>query len=211
MFHVFLDECITLTHNSCLHYTEGTYLFLRPNVGIPSALYNRILTEHELSCMNKCKWTMTGPQAYVTEYPARYMTPKTGSPDYNLDRRGVWYSRKDEDGNDDNDVKILHIYRSEKVSRRGKHPVVLAPHAAKNKSERVSKPKKVTISVPKEDMSSLLAVPASKKHSRQNWSEAEDCQLRQLVEGFTSLNQRISWVQISSEMPGRNGKQCRGE
>ena len=172
-------------------------------MGIPSALSNRKLTEHELSSMNTCKWTMTGPQtSAVTEYPARYLTPKTGTPAYNVDTRGILYLRKDADGNDDTDVKILHIYRSEKVSRRGMHPVETEAHASKKKSERVSKPKKVKISVPKE---------SSKKFSRHAWSEAEDCQLRELAQGFTSLNQRIRWVKVSNEMIGRSGKQCRGE
>jgi len=195
-----------------LQYSEGTYLFLRPNVVIPPVLSNRKLTEHELSTsMRECKRTMTGPQA-VGGYPTRYMTPKVESHGYNADTRGVLYSRKDQDGNDDIDVKILHIYRSERVSRRGKHPVALPQDAQpkahySKKSGRLSKQKKVKISVPNED--SLQDLPGPKKHFRQAWSEVEDCQLRQLVEGFTSLNQRIKWVKVSNEIPGRSGKQCR--
>ena len=111
-----------------LLFAEGTYLFLRPNVRISSVLSNRKLTEHELSSMSECRWTMTGPNS-GTEYPARYMTPKTGSPGYNEETRGVLYSRKDQYGNDDIYAKILHVYRSVKVSRRGKQSAALPQDA----------------------------------------------------------------------------------
>ena len=201
-----------------LLFAEGTYLFLRPNVRISSVLSNRKLTDHELSSMSECRWTMTGPNS-GTEYPARYMTPKTGSLGYNEETRGVLYSRKDQYGNDDIYAKILHVYRSVKVSRRGKQSAALpqAPPAKvvdsngpKGKDKRLTKHKKVKFVLPDND-SILQAVPKSKTHFRQAWSDAEDCQLRQLVEGFTSLNQRIRWVEVSKNIPGRSGKQCRGE
>ena len=168
--------------------------------------------------MSECRWTMTGPNS-GTEYPARYMTPKTGSLGYNEETRGVLYSRKDQYGNDDIYAKILHVYRSVKVSRRGKQSAALpqAPPAKvvdsngpKGKDKRLTKHKKVKFALPDND-SILQAVPKSKTHFRQAWSDAEDCQLRQLVEGFTSLNQRIRWVEVSKNIPGRSGKQCRGE
>lgn len=140
---------------------------------------------------------MTGPHT-GTEYTTRYMTPKTGSHDYNVDTRGVLHSRNDQDGNDDIDVKILHIYRSRDAN------------STKKKSERLPKQKKVKILLPKDNFS-LQAAPKSKKQSRQAWSEAEDIQLRQLVEGFTSSNRRIRWPEVSTNIPGRSGKQCRGE
>lgn len=133
-----------------------------------------------------------------TEYTTRYMTPKTGRHDYNVDTRGVLHSRNDQDGNDDIDVKILHIYRSENAN------------STKKKSERPSKQKKVKILSPKDNFS-LQAAPKSKKQFRHPWSEAEDIQLRQLVEEFTSSNCRIRWPEVSTKIPGRSGKQCRGE
>ncbi len=134
---------------------------------------------------------MTGPNT-GNEYTTRYMTPKTGSHDYNVVTRGVLHSRNDQDGNEDLDVKILHIYRSKK------------------KSEKLPKQKKVKISLPKDNFS-LQAAPKSKKQSRQVWSEAEDAQLIQLVEEFTSSNRRIRWPEVSTNISGRSGKQCRGE
>mmetsp|Transcript_1534 Transcript_1534/g.2451 ORF Transcript_1534/g.2451 Transcript_1534/m.2451 type:complete len:600 (-) Transcript_1534:359-2158(-) len=178
-----------------LQYPEGTYLILRPNVRIPHALSNRKLTEHDLSSMCECRWTKNGPRK-GTEYTTRYLTPKTGSHDYNVDMRGVLHSRNDQDGNDYIDVKILHIYRSR--------------YGPKKKSERPPKQKKVKILVPEGNFS-LQVAPKSKKQSRQAWSEAEDIQLRQLVEGFISLNRRVRWQKVSTEMPGRSGTQCRGE
>ena len=145
--------------------------------------------------MCECRWSKSRPHK-GTEYTTRYMTPKTGSHDYNVDMRGVLHSRNDQDGNYHIDVKILHIYRSR--------------YGPKKKSERLPKQKKVKILVP-EDNFSLQVAPKSKKQSRQAWSEAEDIQLRQLVEGFISLNRRVRWQEISTEMPGRSGKQCRGE
>ena len=204
-------------------FAEGTYLFLRPNLRIPPVLSNRKLTEHDLSSMSECRWTMTGPNS-ANDYPARYMTPKTGSLGYNKETRGILYSRKDENGNDDIDAKILHVYRSEKVTRPGpgQRSVALpqdAPpakakvvdsHVFKKKDKRLSKQKKVKFALPEND-SILEAVPETKKHFRHAWSDAEDCELRQLVEGYTSLNQRIRWVEVSKNIPGRSGKQCRGE
>ncbi len=133
-----------------------------------------------------------------TEYTTRYMTPKTGRHDYNVDTRGVLLSRN-KDGNDDNDVKILHIY----CSKNANNP-------KKKTSERLPKQKNVKMLLPKGNFS-LQAAPKSKKQSRQVWSEAEDIQLRQLVEEFTSSNRRIRWPDVSTNIPGRSGKQCRGE
>jgi hypothetical protein len=104
---------------------------------------------------------------------------------------------------------LLNQTRSGKMMKQElSSPIVLQPFrlgstatlSYPTQSVRVRDTHKTTL----QDMS-------SKKRSRQAWSATEDCQLQRLVEGFTSLNQRIRWVKVSNEMPGRSGKQCRGE
>lgn len=86
-----------------------------------------------------------------------------------------------------------------------------AKEKKKKKSEPISKPKKDASITPETDNTSKRVSDESRKFVRQAWTDTEDCQLRHLVNGFTRANQRIRWVEISGEISGRSGKQCRGK
>lgn len=113
-------------------FDDGLYILLRPlkkhEKQISTKPEDDPRIPHNLRCLvftdyikETCPWSLSGPQFPVpTSIQQRYCYPK-GSPEYSHTKGGALWTVYDENGKEDLDFRLLHVYYSAKrAGNRGK-------------------------------------------------------------------------------------------
>lgn len=152
-----LHDCIIISHHkhttvasfSCLA-SDGLYILMKPQKKkahpseqpkVPSHLTDYVLRETPPS---SCPWSLSGPQfPQPTAIQQRYCYPK-GDPEYSSRKGGALWTMYGEDGKENLEYRLLHVYFSAKraVNRgmKDKTPQSTPKKRAKRTPPRVPKP-----------------------------------------------------------------------
>jgi len=130
-------------------FDDGIYVLLRPdkkknrkkNEGSPAIPPHLAHLKMENPPLEKCQWSLSGPQfPRPTAIQQRYCYPK-GNPAYASKKGGALWTMYNRDGEEDDEFRLLHVYFS--VKRAANNNISRVSNSISSKTSKVKrKPKR---------------------------------------------------------------------